>query len=334
MGDLAAQPPDPVQLAEAQRAAGTGKPYCHRERAEAPVHIRLYQEKDDRRRRLEEARLRRLEQEEEDIRSAAQRAMGRATSPARCQSPSRDTAVHSPVPSRNATPPRMRPPLPDRPSSAGSHASHTSRRRVSGAGAGAGTGAGARAAAAAPAAVEGAVRGPAQQPPMAAVAEASEAELPVVPAAAQPLGPTASVPSPGSGAVADASSVASESGVPGMQSAASYGTLGGEESLCGDGTGSGVGASDDVQGLRQLVLTQQQRIEFLETMHQQALRQLRRAREELNLEQQRRYREADKVLGLEQLISEMQAQRFEGDAQMQLRWEEWLQRSRSILEAE
>jgi len=119
-----------------------------------------------------------------------------------------------------------------------------------------------------------------------------------------------------------------------MQSAASIGTLGAEESLCGDGGASALGTGDDVQSLRQLVLAQQQRIEFLETMHQQALRQLRKAREELNLEQQKRFREADKVLGLEQLISEMQAQRFEGDAQMQLRWEEWLQRSRSILEVD
>jgi len=115
-----------------------------------------------------------------------------------------------------------------------------------------------------------------------------------------------------------------------MQSVASAATLGGEDSVCGDGQSAG----DDLQSLRQLVQQQQQRIEFLETMHQQALRQLRKSRDELNLEQQKRFREADKVLGLEQLISEMQAQRFEGDSQMQLRWEEWLQRSRSILEAD
>lgn len=118
----------------------------------------------------------------------------------------------------------------------------------------------------------------------------------------------------------------------GVQST-SIGT-GGEGSLCGDAVVCSLGTADDVQSLRQLVLTQQQRIEFLETMHQQALRQLRRSREELAQAHQQRFREADKVLGLEQLISEMQAQRFEGDSRMQLRWEQWLQRSRSILEAE
>lgn len=140
--------------------------------------------------------------------------------------------------------------------------------------------------------------------------------------------PVTASPSRGS-AMADASSVASESAAPGLVSVASVATLGGEDSVC-----DGQSAGDDVLALRQQVMQQQQRIEFLETMHQQALRQLRKARDELNLEQQRRFREADKVLGLEQLISEMQAQRFEGDPQMQLRWEEWLQRSRSILEAD
>eukprot|EP00913_Durusdinium_trenchii_P013193 g12383.t1 len=62
---------------------------------EAPVHERLYQEKDERRRRLEQARLRRLEQEEEDhpgpdsdLRMAAQKALGRQPSPARRREPS------------------------------------------------------------------------------------------------------------------------------------------------------------------------------------------------------------------------------------------------------
>eukprot|EP00435_Cladocopium_sp_Y103_P049809 s428_g15.t1 len=56
---------------------------------EAPVHIRLYQEKDDRRRRLEQARLRQLEKEEEDdLRVAAQKALGRQPSPSRRRDPS------------------------------------------------------------------------------------------------------------------------------------------------------------------------------------------------------------------------------------------------------
>mmetsp|Transcript_108562 Transcript_108562/g.324620 ORF Transcript_108562/g.324620 Transcript_108562/m.324620 type:complete len:723 (-) Transcript_108562:60-2228(-) len=319
---------------QATRSSGAMKAYCHKDK-EAPAHIRLYQEKDDRRRRLEEARLRRLEQEEEDIRTSAQRALGRATSPARCQSPSRDAGV-SPVPSRNATPPRTRPPLPDRPSSAnsgsGSHAvpqaAHASKRRSPGGSSAVAPGGGSTGtrSPAAPSAdsAGGASRGRTgapQQVPVVPVAEALKAE-PSAPAAAS--SPSRHL------AMADASSVASESQAPGMQSVASVATLAGEDSVCGDGPAAG----DELQSLRQQVAQQQQRIEFLETMHQQALRQLRKARDELHLEQQKRFREADKVLALEQLISEMQAQRFEGDSQMQLRWEEWLQRSRSILEAD
>jgi len=83
------------------------------------------------------------------------------------------------------------------------------------------------------------------------------------------------------------------------------------------------------------VAEQQRRISLLEGMHQQALRQLRVARDELNNEQQKRYREADKLLGLEQLISDMmQAQGYNGDNPLQMRWEEWLQRSRAILEGD
>merc|ERR1719343_867460 len=109
----------------------------------------------------------------------------------------------------------------------------------------------------------------------------------------------------------------------------SVSVLSGEE--CADAVSALNLGCEDAQSLRQLVLSQQQRIEFLENMHQQALRQLRRSREELAQAQQQRFQEADKLLALEQLISEMQAHRFEGDRQMQLRWEEWLQRSRSIL---
>lgn len=78
----------------------------------------------------------------------------------------------------------------------------------------------------------------------------------------------------------------------------------------------------------------EQRINFLESRHDQALRQLKTAREELQNEQQKRYREADKVLALEQLISEMQAQGYDSDNSFAMRWEEWLQRSRAILEGD
>lgn len=120
----------------------------------------------------------------------------------------------------------------------------------------------------------------------------------------------------------DASSIASERG---LQNSASVGTFAGEDSLCGDAVGS---TSD----LRQTVTTQAQRIEALENMHQQTLRQLRKSREELARAQQQRFQEADRVLRLEQLFSEMQAQRFDGDVEAQLRWEDWLGRSRAIFE--
>lgn len=92
-------------------------------------------------------------------------------------------------------------------------------------------------------------------------------------------------------------------------------------------------SDEEVHSLRQMVQSQQQRIECLESLHQQALRQLRRAREELSVAQQQRFRESDKVLGMEQLVSEMQAAMFEAP-EMYARWEDWLQRSRSILQAE
>jgi len=87
---------------------------------------------------------------------------------------------------------------------------------------------------------------------------------------------------------------------------------------------------DDVETLRQQTQYLQQRVEFLDNMHQQALKQLRKTREDLQVAQQQRFREADKVLQLEQLVSEMQSQNFDGDA----RWEMWLGRSRAILESE
>merc|ERR1712113_367469 len=115
------------------------------------------------------------------------------------------------------------------------------------------------------------------------------------------------------------SAAPSESGSTGVfHNKSSMSTTPGDESIYGDGGVSSTGADlgmlgDDAHALRQLVQTQQQRIEFLENMHQQALRQLRKTREELRAAQQQTFREADKVLGLEQLISEMQVQRFEGD---------------------
>jgi len=118
-------------------------------------------------------------------------------------------------------------------------------------------------------------------------------------------------------------------------SGVSVGTNVCEDSMYGENAVSTIaaGASEsDVQQLRQMLEARQQRIEFLENMHQQALRQLRKSREELAKAQQQRFHEADRVLRLEQLVSEMQAQQFDGNVQAQLHWEEWLARSRAIFE--
>eukprot|EP00435_Cladocopium_sp_Y103_P028550 s428_g7.t1 len=72
-------------------------------------------------------------------------------------------------------------------------------------------------------------------------------------------------------------------------------------------------------------------IEFLEKMHQQALRQLRTSREELSEAQRQRLKEADKVLGLEQLVSELQVLNFDSGAAAM---EGWLKRARQILEGD
>jgi len=102
------------------------------------------------------------------------------------------------------------------------------------------------------------------------------------------------------------------------------------------GTGTTpVRVSDEgLRELRQLVRSQQQRIDFLEHAHQQSLRQLQRSREDLATSQQQRFLEADKALKLEQLISELQAQPFfNSDPQRRHQWEDWLRRSRTALDS-
>jgi len=327
---------DPGTTQASRGANSAPRTYYQRER-EAPIHIRLYQEKDDRRRRLDEARIRQREQEEEDIRTAAQRALGRASSPARCQSPSRVGSRDEPIrheqnshrehsghhepqhlahPTRAHTPPRMRPPLPERcgspPVRRSASVGAVRNRRSPGGGAWGGHGS-----------TQGDHHGGARhvgggRPQISVPHE--------VPSA------TSSVRSPCSAAQAEGSSVASELGAPGLHSTNSAGTrVGDEESLCGD---AALAASEDLQSLREKVAKYEQRINFLESRHDQALRQLKTAREELQNEQQKRYREADKVLALEQLISEMQAQGYDSDNSFAMRWEEWLQRSRAILEGD
>jgi hypothetical protein len=124
--------------------------------------------------------------------------------------------------------------------------------------------------------------------------------------------------------VQDSFMVASES-VRGLQTGAS-----GDESNCRDSALP----TEDVHELRQMAALRQQRIDALENMHQQALRQLRKSREELARAQQQSFHEADRILRLKQLVSEMQAERFDGNMQAQMCWEEWLSRSRAIFEEE
>lgn len=130
------------------------------------------------------------------------------------------------------------------------------------------------------------------------------------------------------------SSAASESGAHGLNSVPSVSVLGAEDSTCGEPANLSHLVCEETQRLRELTQWQEKRIEGLESMHQQALRDLRRLRDEYKAEQEKRFREADKLLGMQQLLSEMQIMRFDGDPQMQRRWEELLQRSRSILETD
>lgn len=101
------------------------------------------------------------------------------------------------------------------------------------------------------------------------------------------------------------------------------GTPGGEERSYGD--------SDSLQHVAR---AQRERIDFLESRHREALRDLKKVREELQHAHQQRFREADKASQLEQLVGEMQGLQFNGDYQLRARWEDWLQRSRMILEAD
>lgn len=107
-----------------------------------------------------------------------------------------------------------------------------------------------------------------------------------------------SVRSPCSAALAEGSSIESESGAPGLHSSNSAGTLG---SLCGDAAPA---VGEDLQSLKLTVIVQQERINFLESTHHQVLHQLRTAREELKHEQEKRHSQAGRVLGLEQLMGE------------------------------
>jgi len=87
------------------------------ERTVTPVHVRLYQDKDDRHRRREEARVRQMEDEEDEIRYSAFKALRCPLSPCRrgrSASPSRVFHSLSPISRqrRRETPPRQGPPLP------------------------------------------------------------------------------------------------------------------------------------------------------------------------------------------------------------------------------
>merc|ERR1712007_7143 len=86
------------------------------ERTGTPVHLRLYRDKDDRHRRREEARVRQMEFEDDEVRNSAFKALRfRPVSPCRrAMSPGSRGRDTSPAPAsrRMETPPRQRPPLP------------------------------------------------------------------------------------------------------------------------------------------------------------------------------------------------------------------------------
>ncbi|CAE7517804.1 kctd6 [Symbiodinium sp. CCMP2592] len=230
------------EVSASLRVPSSGKHVPKLER-EAPVHIRLYQEKDDRRRRLEQARLRRLEQEEEDLRVAAERALGRQPSPARPRrDPSPGKMLLGPSPSggpssacRTDSPARRaRPPIPDRPGSAG-----RSRHGTEGVAKAAGTrwrktGLGDRT--------------------QKQESEPNDTD-PMLPAGLE----TSSI-----------ASVASDSGAVCQHSLVSVGT-GVEDSVCGEAATS-AGQEDEVQRLRHMVSSQQQRTCFAESCVRLAIR--------------------------------------------------------------
>lgn len=306
-------------------AGGSARP-LQKQNQGAPAYMRLYREKDDRRRRLEDAKLRRMEEEEEDIRASAQRALGRSPSQgALAGSPLADGSMHGHVGAHPQHSYRQRTatsPPKSRPSSANNHAGSQKPRRVAG-----------------PAGVPGAL-------PRRQHSETSIITTVSPSAAMPPTGPARHLATLASTSMVDvhgldASSAASENGgsMHGLHRVPSDSVLGGDdETFTGASSQGGpqhfnASSDEEVHSLRQMVQSQQQRIECLEGLHQQALRQLRRAREELSVAQQQRFREADKVLGMEQLVSEMQAAMFAAP-EMYARWGDWLDRSRSILQAE
>lgn len=309
------------QVSEAQvksrSSSRSSTPICeHTVTRNPPVHVRLYQEKDSRRRRQEEARLRRLEEEDEELRYGASMALGRASSPVRSQSPAR---------TRGAYRAPIRPPLPER-----STNNTTNNNRVSRVGVPTTTKTMSRPSSAT---VIGRHNRKMFEPqPRKSFSGSYEQSSPprLVGDGSNSIGLSHISGSPGQSTSAlvqqDSSSIASDYGQVGP-SVASVG----EESGCAERVDSSPVGQED---LRQLVTAHEQRIEFLENMHQQALRQLRKSREEIAIAQQQRFREADKVLRLEQLVSEMQARRFEGDVVAQQCWEESLARLRAVFEDE
>jgi len=271
-----------------------------------PVHVRLYQEKDSRRRRQEEARLRRLEEEDEELRFGASVALGRASSPVRSQSPGRvrmayriPTIPRPPVPERSANNSKLIPRV----------AAATTPKTLS---------------RASSASAIGSQNGKTFDPPSRKVSRGfvdqtspggDRMNSTVLSHISGSPGQSTSVVVP-----QDSLSIASDFGQGGPSGA----SVGDESAYAERADASQMGGQD----LRQLVAAHEQRIEFLENMHQQSLRQLRKSREELSVVQQQRFREADKVLRLEQLVSEMQSRRYD----VSLNWQEDLARLRAVFE--
>eukprot|EP00427_Karlodinium_veneficum_P011516 CAMPEP_0169087624 /NCGR_PEP_ID=MMETSP1015-20121227/14329_1 /TAXON_ID=342587 /ORGANISM="Karlodinium micrum, Strain CCMP2283" /LENGTH=551 /DNA_ID=CAMNT_0009147863 /DNA_START=13 /DNA_END=1670 /DNA_ORIENTATION=+ len=256
--------------------------------------------------RRSEARLRRLEEEDEELRFGASVALGRASSPVRSQSPGRvrmayriPTIPRPPVPERSANNSKLIPRV----------AAATTPKTLS---------------RASSASAIGSQNGKTFDPPSRKVSRGfvdqtspggDRMNSTVLSHISGSPGQSTSVVVP-----QDSLSIASDFGQGGPSGA----SVGDESAYAERADASQMGGQD----LRQLVAAHEQRIEFLENMHQQSLRQLRKSREELSVVQQQRFREADKVLRLEQLVSEMQSRRYD----VSLNWQEDLARLRAVFE--
>jgi len=301
-------------LSQTPRVPGTGMATAARSRAvkacdarpadRVPIHERLFQENAERKRRLDEACLRRQQLEQDALRDAAERALGRSCSPG----PRARSRGREPVSSPGVSTPASECSQRRGPPSVGAIGIGRSRS-------------------------SGAIVGRSPKPASSRL---------VVPA--RPASPSASSRGAGdtSSIISERRQVSPRSVVGGAAPASTSGRrpVSPLRSVVGGGAPARppVGGDEHIiaeerQRMQEKFDTQQQRIDFLEQQHHQALRQLRKAREETALAQRQRFEESDRALGLEELVSEMQGF-CGGSAQLQSQFGDWLRRSREALEAQ